>query len=117
MDKQLQILHLSDLHIDTDNNFDRSLVLDPLIERVNEGVDFLGYRISPDYLKVRKSSVKRYRRRLGRMCKDYYERKINLEDINCSIQSWIGHVKHAASYRLREEMFAGTVFTRQVREV
>ena len=34
MTQQLQILHLSDLHIDTSKNFDRSLVLDPLIERV-----------------------------------------------------------------------------------
>ena len=34
MSQQLQILHLSDLHISTDKNFDRSLVLDPLIERV-----------------------------------------------------------------------------------
>ncbi len=31
-----QILHISDLHINTKENFDRSVVLDPLIERVKE---------------------------------------------------------------------------------
>ncbi|MGD9162405.1 MAG: SUMF1/EgtB/PvdO family nonheme iron enzyme [Desulfobacteraceae bacterium] len=36
MTQQLQILHLSDLHISTDSNFDRSLVLDPLIDRVKK---------------------------------------------------------------------------------
>jgi DNA repair exonuclease SbcCD nuclease subunit len=36
MTNQLQILHLSDLHIGKDNNFDRSTVLCPLIERVKK---------------------------------------------------------------------------------
>lgn len=31
-----QILHISDLHINSKENFDRSVVLDPLIERVKE---------------------------------------------------------------------------------
>ncbi|MDY6933129.1 MAG: SUMF1/EgtB/PvdO family nonheme iron enzyme [Spirochaetota bacterium] len=31
-----QILHISDLHVNTKENFDRSVVLDPLIERVKE---------------------------------------------------------------------------------
>lgn len=83
------------------------------VYRVDEGVDFLGYRIYPDYMKVRKSIVKRYRRKLGRMAKDYNDKKINLADVNMSIQSWIGHVKHGASYRLREEMFTGAVFSRK----
>ncbi len=31
-----QILHISDLHINNKENFDRSIVLDPLIERVKK---------------------------------------------------------------------------------
>ncbi len=31
-----QILHISDLHINAEETFDRSVVLDPLIERVEE---------------------------------------------------------------------------------
>jgi predicted MPP superfamily phosphohydrolase len=38
MTKQLKILHISDLHIGKDNNFDRSTVLDPLIERVKKDI-------------------------------------------------------------------------------
>ena len=34
--KTLQILHISDLHIDEKEDFDRSIVLDPLIERVEK---------------------------------------------------------------------------------
>lgn len=34
--QQLQILHISDLHVSEDENFDRSVVLDPLIDRVKK---------------------------------------------------------------------------------
>jgi len=34
--QRFQILHISDLHINAENNFDQSVVLDPLIERVKE---------------------------------------------------------------------------------
>ncbi|MBA4392815.1 MAG: hypothetical protein C0407_04595, partial [Desulfobacca sp.] len=34
--KRIQILHISDLHIDSAENFDRSVVLEPLIERVKK---------------------------------------------------------------------------------
>ncbi|MDH3347743.1 MAG: hypothetical protein OEM02_06550 [Desulfobulbaceae bacterium] len=35
MSCKLQLLHLSDLHIRMDQGFDRSLVLDPLLERLD----------------------------------------------------------------------------------
>ncbi|MCP4622529.1 MAG: hypothetical protein GY850_03245, partial [bacterium] len=34
--RSLQILHISDLHIKEKEHFDRTLVLDPLIERVRK---------------------------------------------------------------------------------
>ncbi len=33
---QLQILHISDLHISTDDKFDRNVVLNPMLERLGE---------------------------------------------------------------------------------
>ncbi len=78
--------------------------------RVSDGVDFLGYRIFPDHMLVRKNVVKRYRRKLGEMAQDYQEGKIGLPEVNRSIQSWIGHVRHADSYRIRAELFSNVVF-------
>ncbi len=80
--------------------------------KTSDGVDFLGYRIYPDHMKVRKSVVKRYRRKLRKMAEDYGKGEIGLEDVNASIQSWIGHVKHADSYMLRKELFSSAVFCR-----
>lgn len=82
------------------------------IFRVADGVDFLGYRIFPDHMRVRKSVVKHYRRKLKNMGLAYNKGKMDLPEINRSIQSWIGHVKHADSYGLRSELFANTVFRR-----
>ncbi|MCP4253061.1 MAG: RNA-dependent DNA polymerase [Candidatus Scalindua sp.] len=82
------------------------------IFRTADGVDFLGYRIFPDYLRVRKSGVKRYRKKLKKMAADYKNGNIELAEINNSVQSWIGHVKHADSYQLRKEMLWNTVFSK-----
>ena len=80
------------------------------VYRISDGVDFLGYRIFPDHLKVRKSVVRRYRRKLNKMVCDYKKGNIGLPAVHASIQSWIGHVKHADSYNLRKEMFSNTIF-------
>lgn len=42
----------------------------------------------------------------------YKKGHIELDRVNASVQSWIGHVCHANSYRLREELFSKTVFSR-----
>jgi RNA-directed DNA polymerase len=46
------------------------------------------------------------------MARLYKEGRIGLQDIQCSIHSWIGHVKHADSYGLREEILSSAVFRR-----
>ncbi len=82
------------------------------VYRVSDGVDFLGYRIYSDHTLVRKSVVKRYRRKLRKMVSDYKHGYIGLPDVKTSIQSWIGHVKHANSYELRRELLSSAIFTR-----
>ncbi len=84
------------------------------IFRITDGVDFLGYRIFPDYIRIRKSVVKRYRKKLKKMTLDYKHGNIELSEINNSVQSWIGHVKHADSYQLRKEMLWNAVFSKAI---
>ncbi len=82
------------------------------IFRTQDGVDFLGYRIYADFMRVRKSNVKRFRKRLRLLVRLYKEGRISLQEVQCSIRSWIGHVKHADSYGLREEILSSAVFQR-----
>ena len=77
---------------------------------VKDGTDFLGYRVFPTHRKLRTSSVRRARRRLHRLRKDYERGKISWQDVNHSVQSWLGHVEHADTYGLRRAIFSQTIF-------
>ncbi len=79
---------------------------------VVKGVDYLGYKIFPDHRRVRYENVVRYKRRLKKMSVQYRQGKIALKDINASVQSWIGHVGNADSWRLRENLFQSISFQR-----
>ena len=59
-----------------------------------------------------KTYVKRFRKRLRMMIQLYKEGRTDLPEAQSSIKSWIGHVKHADSYRLSEEIFSSAVFQR-----
>lgn len=75
------------------------LHLNPKTTIVNSknGIDFCGYRHFKDHKKVRKSSVKRMRKRIKR----YRKGRISEERLQKSLQSWLGHVQHADSFTLR----------------
>ena len=67
-------------------------------------VDFLGYRIWPDFRLMRKNNVKRTKRRFKKFNRLYESGQITMEEIRPSVMSWLGHAKHADSWRLREKV-------------
>jgi len=71
-----------------------------------QGVNFLGYRIWPTHRLLRKASAKKMRRKLKRFAAGYAVGKITLDEINPSIQSWLGHTSHADCYNLKKRLFA-----------
>lgn len=75
-------------------------------------LDFLGYRIWTTHRKIRKDSVKRMTRRLRHMQRQYAAGRIDLADIHLRIASWLGHVSHADSYRIRRKLLSRTAFIR-----
>ncbi len=82
------------------------------VYRVKEGIGFLGYRIFPDHRLLNKGNALRMRRRLKKLSRQYGDGKIPIEKIQQSIQSWIGHVRHADTYRLRCRILGGVAFQR-----
>ena len=82
------------------------------ISPVKAGTDFLGYQIFPSHRRLRKSAVTRARRRLKRLQRDYSSGKISQHDVNQSVQSWLGHVRHADTYGLRRAIFSEVRFQR-----
>ncbi len=69
------------------------------------GANFLGFCILPDIIRVRTENLRRAKRRLKRLKAEYEEGKIELEQITHSIRSWIAHIKHGDTWRLRTKIF------------
>ena len=70
-----------------------------------QGVNFLGYRIWPTHRLLRKSSAKRMRQKLRYFAAGYATREFTFDEINASVQSWVGHAQHADTYKLRRRLF------------
>lgn len=77
-----------------------------------QGVDFLGYFILPHKRRLRNDNGHRFFRKLRTFAKAYAVGKMDWADFNPSVQSWIGHAKHADTYNLRELIFSTTIFSK-----
>ena len=80
---------------------------------VTEGIDHLGYRIYPTHRRLRRDNVWRFLRKMRQMQGLYAENKVPLHEINASLQSWLGHARHADTQGLRTKIFAGICFTKE----
>jgi len=75
-----------------------------------QGVDFLGYRIWHTHRLLRKSSIKRMRRKMAKFERRYCRGEISQAEINATLQSWLGHAAHADTYNLRRALLSEFVF-------
>ena len=67
-------------------------------------VDFLGYRIWPNYRLLRKANVKRARRRLKKLVRQIRAGEITWESFRPHLTSWLGHCRYADSFRIRNSV-------------
>ena len=68
------------------------------------GIDFIGYRTWPDYKLLRKSSIKRARRRLRKQATLVASGSLSEERFKSSVASWIGYCSHADAYRIKNKL-------------
>jgi len=83
------------------------------ITPTRQGLDVLGYFILPHKRRLRNDNGHRFFRKMRGFAKAYALRKMNWEDFNPSVQSWIGHAKHADTYGLCSKHFYDIVFRRE----
>jgi retron-type reverse transcriptase len=75
-----------------------------LIE-TKQGASFLGFRVLPHCVRVRNENLKRARRRLRNLQADFAQGKITIREVSQSIRSWVAHLEHGDTWRLREKIF------------
>lgn len=83
-----------------DTNLKLSLNNKTRIFPVSSGVEFVGYVHYYDYIKIRKSSYKRGKRKINIAEKELFAGKITPEQYRSKIHSVIGHIKHTDNYKL-----------------
>ena len=83
-----------------------------LVFPCEEGIRFLGNRIFPTHRLLAQENVRRFRRRMRWMQRAFAGGRIGFDAIRPRIMSWIGHARHANTYRLRSDLFRRMVFQR-----
>jgi len=81
------------------------------------GIDFLGYLIFKDHIRLRTYNVKTFRKRLRRFQKLYLTDKISQQKIQESITSWLAHAEHADTYNLRKALFGKPLGAKNQKEL
>ena len=82
------------------------------VTRVRDGLNLLGYLVYPDRRRLRNDNGHRFARRLRRFAHLYARGQIDMDQINPSVPSWIGHARHAQTQGLRKAILGSIVFRR-----
>jgi len=83
------------------------------IDKVHGGIEFVGYRVYADRVKIKKATADRMKKRLREMQAMYRKDIISADYIAPRIASWQGHCQHANAQALTAKILEGAVFTRQ----
>ena len=82
------------------------------ITQTRHGLNFLGFRVFPDRVRLRQENLRRARRRMRGLQRDYRSGRIAWPDVKNSLQSWNAHASYGDTWQLREQVFGSLVFTR-----
>lgn len=75
------------------------------IASVTEGIPFLGFRIYPNVIRLRRENLVRMRKKIRLKERLYVEGKITEKDLILSMSSMVGHVSHVNSRAERRRIF------------
>lgn len=77
----------------------------------DQGIDFCGYRVWSTHKKLRKKTALKMKRRLKYLFRAYARKDIDFEQVNASVQSYMGLLKHCDSFGLRTKLFNALEFS------
>lgn len=70
------------------------------IFKIKDGVDFVGYKIHPEFTRLRKSNIKKFSKRIKILKRLLSTNAIQKTRVEASMQSWFGHASHANAYKI-----------------
>ena len=76
-----------------------------ILARVSQGIPFLGVRVFPGLIRLQRSGWTRFKRKLRERERAYAEGRMDESAFVQSVQSLLGHVRHADTHHLRRDFF------------
>lgn len=83
------------------------------IRPINLGIEFVGYRLWSTHIKLRKASVMKMKKRLKFLQKQYSKGNVTLQQINLTVQSYLGILKHCNSHCLKNKIFKDFILKKE----
>jgi hypothetical protein len=104
--KLRELLNIIEKHI---GEFGLALNSKTQIFPIRHGIDFLGFRTfltrtGKVVRQVRKKSKNNMRRKIKKFRSLVDHRRVTLDTVKTSYESWCGHISHGNTYRLRSRM-------------
>lgn len=81
------------------------------IAPVTSGVNWLGFRLLPDRVRVRTENLRRGKRRLREQQTEFRLGRLSKSQMDSSIQAWAAHLAHGDTWRLRGKIFGSVSLT------
>jgi RNA-directed DNA polymerase len=75
-----------------------------IVKKFNQGIDFLGYVVLPHHTILRTKTRRRMFERLKEKAGGYRDGRMSLESLDKSLQSYLGLLGHADSYKLGNKL-------------
>ncbi len=69
------------------------------------GIPWLGFVVYPEYRRLKRRNVQRFRRRLRRNISLFQQGRISFAELDASVQGWINHVRYGDTWGLRACLF------------
>lgn len=82
------------------------------IDNTNHGVDFVGKRIWPTHMKLRKETVLNMKTKLKYIQKQFSLGEVSTDEVRSVLASYLGLMEHTNSHRLKKKILREFVLTR-----
>lgn len=73
------------------------------------GIPFLGWRVYPDHLRLKRRNGVAFQRRFAEMRRQYQQGRITRDRMEAGLQGWIAHVMHGQTWGLRRALVSSVV--------
>ena len=90
------------------------------IYKLNHGIGFLGLRIFNNHKLLKKNNIKKFKKRLAKLLKQYDNHEIDYDAVYDFIEGWTAYSKNANTYKLKnkilnplEQKFGGEISTKE----